>query len=70
MTPRLELSGGHAGVGGHGHFDQRVFAARERRLHVTPEHGCERLLVPPLGMLRREGLDAIEDEEGLKVRKR
>ena len=36
------------------HFEQRVFAAGQRGFHVAFEHGGERLLVLPLGMLRCE----------------
>ena len=63
----LELLGGHAGVRGHDDFGQRVFAAGERGLHVALEQRGERLLVLPLGMLRRERLHAVEREEELDI---
>ena len=52
---------------GHHDFEQRAFAARERAFHVALEQRGERLLVLPLGMLRRERLHAVEREEQLEV---
>ena len=42
-------------------------AAGQRGLHVALEQRGEGLLVLPLGMLRRERLDAVEREEELEV---
>ena len=63
----VELLGGRAGVRGHGHLEERVLAARERRLHVALQHRREGLLVRPLRVLRGERPDPIEDEERLEV---
>ena len=63
----LELLGGHARVRGHDDFEQRVLAAGQRAFHIALEQRGERLLVLPLRMLRREGLDAVEGEEHLEI---
>ena len=62
----LELLGGHAGVGGHDDFEQRLLAAGERAFHVALEQRGEGFLVLPLRMLRRERLHAVEREEDWK----
>jgi hypothetical protein len=60
--------GGHAGVGGHDHFQQAP-ARRPpaRRFHVALEQRRRTALAFPLGMLRRQRLDAVDDEKGLKI---
>ena len=55
------------GVRGHRHFEERVFAAGQRGFHIAFEHGSERLLRFPLRMLRRQGFDAVENEECLEI---
>jgi hypothetical protein len=37
------------------------------KFHVTVEHGLEGLRSRPLGVLRRQRLDPIEDEEELEI---
>ena len=54
--------GGHARVRGRDEFHERVLAAGERGFQVALEQRGERLLVLPLGMLRRERLHAVERE--------
>ena len=44
-------------------LDDGLFAAGQQRLHVALEQRRERLLVLPLGMLRRQRLHAVEREE-------
>ena len=44
-----------------------LFVGGEKGLHVALEHGLERLLFLPLGVLRREGLDAVEGEGLRKI---
>ena len=63
----LEFVGRHAGVRDHDDFGDRPLAAGERAFHVALEQRRERLLVLPLGMLRRERLDAVEREEELEI---
>ena len=48
-------------------LDQALFAGRGQRLHVAVEHRLERLLGLPVGVLRRQRLDAVEDEGELEV---
>ena len=63
----LELLRCHARVGGHDHLDQRLFATGQRGLYIAFEHGGERLLILPLGMLRGQLFDPVENEERLKI---
>ena len=58
----LELHRGHARVRGHHEVQERAIAAGERGFQIAFEQRGERLLVLPLGMLRRERLHAIERE--------
>ena len=46
---------------------QPLLAGGGQRLQVAVEHGLERLLVLPVRVLRRERLDAVEDEGELDV---
>ena len=46
---------------------QPLLAGRGQRLQVAVEHGLERLLGLPAGVLRRQRLDAIEDEGELDI---
>ena len=62
---RREGFGGHAGVGCHHHLGQSVHARSHNPTHIAFEHGLERLLVTPFGVLRRQCLDTIEHEAGL-----
>jgi hypothetical protein len=63
----LEFLGGHARVGGHDHFEQGVFATGQRGFHIAFEDGGEWLLVFPLGVLRRQLFDPVEDKERLEI---
>ena len=47
--------------------DQALFAGRRQRLQVAVEHGLERLLGLPARVLRRQRLDAVEDEGELDI---
>ena len=57
-----ELRGGHARVGGHDDFEQRLVAGGERGPQVPLEQRGERLLGLPLGVLRHQGLHTVECE--------
>ncbi len=46
---------------------QAFFAGRSHCLHVAVQHGLERLFGLPAGVLRRQLLDAIENEGELDV---
>jgi len=48
-------------------FEQALLAARHERRLVACEHGRERLLCLPFGVLRRERLDAVEREGELVI---
>ena len=63
----LEFLRRHARVRGHDQLDQRLFATGQRGFHIALEHGGERLLVLPLGMLWRQSVDPVENEERLKI---
>ena len=67
VTIFCELVGGHAGVRRHDELDEALLAGRGERLHVAFEYRLERLRVFPLGMLRRQRLDAVEREGELDV---
>ena len=62
VDDRVELLGRVADVRGGHDLEEALLAARGDRLHVALEHALERLLLFPLGMLRRQRLDAIERE--------
>ena len=57
-----ELHGGHARVGGHDDFEQRLVAGGERGPQVPLEQRGERFRGLPLGVLRRKGLHTVECE--------
>src|SRR5208283_1906814 len=63
----LELLGGHSSMRGHDDFQYRSLTAGEHGLDVALEKRRERLLFLPLGMLRRERLHAVQDEEQLEI---
>ncbi len=63
----LELVGRHAGVRRHHDLEQRLVASGECALEIALQHRRIRLLRLPLGMLRRQGLDAVEREQTLHV---
>jgi hypothetical protein len=43
------------------------FASSQRALHITHKQQGKRLIGLPLGMFRRQHLDAIEREQKLKI---
>ncbi len=63
----FELLRRHTGVRGHDELDQRLFTAGQGRFEVAFENGGEGLLILPLGVLRREGLHAVQREEELEI---
>ena len=48
---------------------QRGLAASERAFQIAREDRLERLLLLPLGMLRREFLDPVEGEMNLEIQR-
>jgi hypothetical protein len=56
----------HPGVRRHQQLDQTLLARRGERFLVAVEHGFERLLSLPLGVLRGERLDAVERKRELE----
>ena len=62
-----ELLGAHAGVRGHDELDDSLLSRGGQRLEVARQHGGERRLGLPLGVLRRERLHAVERERELHV---
>jgi hypothetical protein len=56
----LKFGRGHAGVSGHGDFDQRMVATSKCCMQISLEQRGERLRCVPLGALRRERLDAVK----------
>jgi hypothetical protein len=57
-----EFVHGHTGVGHGDQLDEALFAVCGQGLHVTVQHGLERLLGLPVGVLRCQRPDAVEDE--------
>lgn len=54
-------------MGGHGHFDKRMFAAGQRRFDIAFKGRGKRLLGLQFRMLRRQLPDPVEDEKGLEI---
>ena len=62
-----ELVAVHAGVSHRDQLHQTFFARGGERLHVVVQHRLEWLLVGPGRILRRERLDAVQNEGELDV---
>ena len=65
----LELLGRHARVRRHHDLADGFVAAGQRALEVTLEQRGERLLLLPLGVLRRQHLHAVEGERELDIQR-
>jgi hypothetical protein len=63
----LELGSGHAGMRPRYNLQETFLARGEQSFHIASQHRFERFFRLPLGMLRRERLDAIHCEQKLKI---
>ena len=63
----LEFLRRHAGMRRRHELHQALFAGGRKRLHVVIQHRLEWLLGFPIRILRRQHLDAIEDEGELDI---
>ena len=62
----LEFLRGHSRVGGHRHFEERLFATGASAFQIALEQRGEGFLVLPLRMLRRERFHPVEREDELE----